>query len=88
MKIAATACVGFVLFATPAFARFPCDELWGERNAIYKDAGYCFKTAKAIRAFGNAGCQYDDIADVPLSARQRADVADIQRQERENSCSR
>jgi hypothetical protein len=88
MKIAAAACFGFVLFTTPAFARFPCDELWGERNAIYKDAGYCFKTAKAIKAFGNAGCQYDDIADVPLSARKRADVADIQRQERENACPR
>ena len=88
MKTIAAACLGLALFATPAFARFPCDELWGERNAIYKDAGYCFKTAKAIRAFGNAGCQYDDIADVPLSARQRADVADIVRQERENGCSR
>ncbi len=72
----------------PALAGFPCDELWAERNAKYKDAGYCFKTARAIRAFGNAGCRYDDIADVPLSARQRADIADIQRQERENDCPR
>ncbi|WP_342148027.1 YARHG domain-containing protein [Methylorubrum sp. SB2] len=74
--------------ATPAAAAFPCDELWGERNAIYKDAGYCFRTDRAIRAFGNAGCKYDDIADVPLSARQRATVADIVRQERENGCAR
>ncbi|WP_232631125.1 YARHG domain-containing protein [Methylobacterium sp. Leaf118] len=73
---------------TPAAAAFPCDELWGERNAIYKDAGYCFRTERAIRAFGNAGCKYDDLADVPLSARQRATVADIQRQERENGCAR
>ncbi|HJE23470.1 MAG TPA: YARHG domain-containing protein [Methylorubrum populi] len=74
--------------ATPALAGFPCDELWGERNAIYKDAGYCFRTERAIRAFGNAGCKYDDLADVPLSARQRADIADIQRQERANGCAR
>jgi len=74
--------------ASPAAAAFPCDELWGERNAIYKDAGYCFRTERAIRAFGNAGCKYDDLADVPLSARQRADIADIQRQERENRCPR
>lgn len=74
--------------ATPAAAAFPCDALWGERNAIYKDAGYCFRTERAIRAFGNAGCRYDDLADVPLSARQRADIADIQRQERANGCAR
>jgi hypothetical protein len=66
----------------------PCDELWGERNAIYKDAGYCFRTERAIRAFGNAGCKYDERADVPLSARQRADIADIQRQERAAGCAR
>jgi len=88
MKSLLAASLALGLFATPAAARFPCDELWGERNAIYKDAGYCFKTQKAIAAFGNAGCRYDDIADVPLSARQRADVADIQRQERENACPR
>jgi len=76
------------LLASPALAAFPCDELWGERNAIYKDAGYCFRTERAIRAFGNSGCKYDALADVPLSARQRADIADIQRQERENGCAR
>ncbi|UYW28922.1 YARHG domain-containing protein [Methylorubrum extorquens] len=76
------------LTASPALAAFPCDELWGERNAIYKDAGYCFRTERAIRAFGNSGCKYDELADVPLSARQRADIADIQRQERENRCAR
>ncbi|HRY02252.1 MAG TPA: YARHG domain-containing protein, partial [Beijerinckiaceae bacterium] len=27
----------------PAYAQ-SCGELWYERNAIYKDAGYCFKT--------------------------------------------
>ena len=32
--------------------------------------------------------KYDELADVPLSARQRADIADIQRQERENGCAR
>ncbi|GJE62560.1 YARHG domain-containing protein [Methylobacterium trifolii] len=84
----AVACLALVLAASPAAADFPCDELWGERNATYKDAGYCFKTQRGIQAFGNAGCQYDDIADVPLSARDRAKVADIQRRERENGCPR
>ncbi|TXM63603.1 YARHG domain-containing protein [Methylobacterium sp. WL120] len=73
---------------TPARAEFPCDELWGERNAVYGEAGYCFRTPRGIKAFGNAGCRYDDIADVPLSARDRAKVAEIQRQERAAGCPR
>jgi hypothetical protein len=31
----------------------------------------CFRTERAIRAFGNSGCKYDELADVPLPARQR-----------------
>lgn len=63
-----------------------CDDLSYQRNAIYKAAGYCFKTAAQIRIFGNAGCMYDDQADVPLSARDRAAVAGIVRQERDYGC--
>lgn len=40
------------------------------------------------RPFGNAGCHYDEVFDVPLSARQRAAVAAIQREERLQSCPR
>ncbi|MCJ2006495.1 YARHG domain-containing protein [Methylobacterium sp. J-092] len=76
------------LLAAPALAEFPCDELWGERNAVYAEAGYCFRTPRGIRAFGKAGCRYDDIADVPLSARDRAKVAEIQRRERAAGCPR
>lgn len=32
-----------------------CGGLWHERNRIYARAGYCFKTARAIRVFGQ-GC--------------------------------
>ena len=65
-----------------------CDGLWYRRNAIYKAAGYCFRTARGIQAFGNAGCQYDDEADVPLSVRQRDEVAGIKRQESYSGCPR
>ena len=75
-----------LLGAAPARAQYQCDELWAERNAVYKEAGYCFRTTRAIRAFGNAGCRFDDLADVPLSARDRAKVAEIQRQERASGC--
>ncbi|HZT86653.1 MAG TPA: YARHG domain-containing protein [Stellaceae bacterium] len=63
-----------------------CDQLWYERNSIYKAAGYCFKTARAIRAFGNAGCMYDVEAALPLSRFQRERIAAIVREERILGC--
>ncbi len=85
----ALVCLCAVLIGSPALAQALCDEMWGERNAIYFDAGYCFKTARAKAAFGdNADCRYERIEDVPLSARQRADIAAIQARERRNGCPR
>ncbi len=63
-----------------------CRDLWVERNQIFKDAGYCFNTQRAVRYFGNAGCIYDRQADVPLSANQRRIVAEIVRIERFTGC--
>jgi len=81
---------GCALAALLAFsassAQASCASLWRERNQIYKDAGYCFKTPRAIRAFGNAGCTYDDMRDVPLSANQRSIVDDIVVAERRMGC--
>ena len=68
-------------------ANASCASLWYERNQVYKDAGYCFKTARAIHAFGNANCSYDDVNDVPLSANQRAFVNGVVEQERRIGCS-
>jgi hypothetical protein len=73
--------------ATPAAAQ-SCEELWYQRNEVYKAQGYCFRTQRGISAFGNAGCQYDNVEDVPLSANQRRIVADIQREERARGCPR
>jgi hypothetical protein len=61
-------------------------ELWYERNSIYKAAGYCFRTPRAISAFGNAGCVYDSEYDVPLSPRQRRRVQSIRALERDLGC--
>lgn len=72
---------------SPAMAD-SCEGLWIARNEIYKAGGYCFRTQRAIAAFGNAGCRYDDIQDVPLSANDRRAVADIVRQERMMGCPR
>ncbi len=81
---AATALLGL---SGPAFADV-CSDLWTERNQIYKQAGYCFKTAQAIRVFGNAGCAYDDVRDVPLSARAQQRINQIVRMERAYNCVR
>ena len=75
--------------ASPALANpQACAELWTQRNEIYKAQGYCFRTRRAIAAFGNAGCQYDNADEVPLSAAQRRTIADIQREERARRCPR
>lgn len=77
-----------LILLAPAAQAASCGELWYARNAIYKEAGYCFRTARAIQAFGNAGCTFDNMNDVPLSARARAQVADIVAQERYQGCPR
>ncbi|MDR1826957.1 MAG: YARHG domain-containing protein [Methylobacteriaceae bacterium] len=81
-----------VVIAAPAYAqgrRGPsCEDLWVARNQIYKDAGYCFKTQRAIRYFGNRGCRYRDMGAVPLSRAERREIADIQRRERFARCPR
>jgi len=75
--------------ASPAFANpQACAELWTARNEIYKAQGYCFRTKRAIAAFGNAGCQYDNVEDLPLSANDHRAIADIVQQERALRCPR
>jgi hypothetical protein len=76
------------LASGPAFADRSCDRLWHDRNAIYKEAGYCFRTARGIRTFGNAGCSFDDVNEVPLSANQRQIIAIINSEERALRCPR
>jgi hypothetical protein len=63
-----------------------CQELWVERNSYYKEAGYCFKTSRAISYFGNGGCIYDIEASVPLPREIRARIAEITRIERRMGC--
>ena len=63
-----------------------CQPLWEVRNWIYKENGYCFHTQKAIDAFGNAGCQYDDVADVPLNDVERNNVSSIKTAEANKGC--
>lgn len=63
-----------------------CQPLWEVRNWIYKENGYWFKTPKAIKAFGNAGCLYDDVAQVPLNQFERYNVKAIKKVEAKKGC--
>jgi YARHG domain len=63
-----------------------CQELWVARNQIYKDAGYCFKTARAREHFGNAGCTHDNVDAVPLSDADRRYIAQIKKLEAQKGC--
>lgn len=63
-----------------------CQPLWEVRNWIYKENGYCFRTPKAIEAFGNAGCVYDDVAQVPLNEIERSNMKAIKSVETKKGC--
>ena len=82
----AVAMAGTLLMASHASAQQSCESLWVERNTYYKDAGYCFKTQRAIAYFGNQGCMYNNEAAVPLSAYTRARINEIVRLERMMGC--
>jgi hypothetical protein len=57
------------------------------RNWIYKENGYCFKTPKTIKAFGNAGCLHDDVTQVPLNQYEQYNVKAIRKVETQKGCS-
>jgi len=63
-----------------------CQQLWTVRNSIYASRGYCFKTARGREAFSNAGCQYDDEAEVPLNDFERANIRLIRSIEKRRGC--
>lgn len=82
----------FLAAAGPAAAgdiqgdAYSCFDLWEMRNSIYKSGGYCFKQPKAIKHFGNAGCQHDEEGDVPISDNDRIVLKDIKASEQRQGC--
>ena len=89
MLLAAVALETTVTLAYPQSLRNyaqDCQALWVERNSYYKQAGYCFQTARAISYFGNGGCLYTSQNAVPLSANVRARIDQIVRLERAYRC--
>lgn len=65
---------------------YDCQELWVMRNQIYKDAGYCFTSPRAITYFGNGGCLYHSQSEVPLSDQQRQTIKMIKKSSARQSC--
>ena len=63
-----------------------CGDLWYRRNEIFARNGYCFKTDRAIRVFGNQGCRFYVEGDVPMSRAEREEVEIIQAIERRRGC--
>lgn len=79
-------CTNKDYFKTSQLKQLSCQILWEVRNTIYKENGYCFHTQKAIQAFGNAGCKYDNMGDVPLNAAERHNVLAIKKVEAKKGC--
>ena len=64
-----------------------CQPALGSAQLDLQGNGYCFKTSKAIKAFGNAGCLYDDAALVPLNKFEKYNVNAIKKVEKQKGCS-
>jgi hypothetical protein len=85
--LAAVVAIATVDAATAPASAQSCFDLWVERNSYYKRNGYCFRTARAINYFGNAGCSITNQGAVPLSPAERRRIAQIVRMERALGCS-
>ncbi len=79
-------CASMQYFPKSEVKKLSCQNLWYVRNRIYKDNGYCFKTATGISELGNAGCTIANQAAVPLNAYERANIGTIRSVEKAKRC--
>lgn len=73
-------------FSKSQLRHLSCENLWMVRNEIYKEAGYCFKTQRAIDYFGNGGCTITNMSRVPLTSIERYNINQIVAVERQKGC--
>ncbi len=83
---AVTLIVGPVAMTSSTYAQSRCQVLWEERNQYYKNAGYCFKTARAINFFGNANCIYNNEGSIPFTQSVRNRIQQIRNLEQSIGC--
>ena len=60
-----------------------CYDLWYERNQIYDDNGFCFKTQLGQETFDNSDCYTDN---AQLSKAEQRRVAQIKAEEKRKRC--
>jgi YARHG domain len=85
MRISTIAILGTfasILSFQPALAA-DCYDLWYERNQIYDDYGFCFKTRDGRETFDNSDC-YTSSPRFSRADQRRIDQ--IKRQERRMGC--
>lgn len=80
------ACANLSPAAAQDYWSLSCGDLWYRRNAIFARNGYCFKTDRALRVFGNENCRYYVEADVPMSQGERRQVEILRDVERQKGC--
>ena len=79
-------CTDSEYFAAHQLEQASCQILWEMRNIIFKENGYCFHKKRAIDAFGNANCLYDDVASVPRNDFERANASAMMQAENGKGC--
>ena len=84
--IAAELAVAATSGAPTADAQGSCHSLWVERNSYYKQAGYCFRTERAIAYFGNGGCYIYNEGQIRFSPGVWARILEIRRLEQAMGC--
>ncbi len=73
--------------AATTMAPETCDTLWMRRNAIWHRNGYCFASARGLKAFGNAGCSRDEkAARAAMTAADREAIDALLARERAMGC--
>ena len=85
IAVVSMAICGVTMFAATeakAYGNLSCGQLWYERNAIFAQYGYCFKTQQAINTFGRR-C-YPPYGNLPASAQRR--VNEITAWEQRKGC--
>ncbi len=78
----AIALAGLCVTIVPAAAQ-SCYDLWYERNQIYNDNGFCFKTQLGRETFDNSDCY---TSNPRLSRAEQRRVEQIRREEWRRGC--
>jgi hypothetical protein len=73
-------------FKEEALQHLNCPALAEVRNSIYAENGYCFRTLKYQRIWGNRDCRYTRSHKVPLSQIERTNVTAIRHTEAKKKC--